>query len=683
MKRSYQSTDNDNGSYTTDVSSKKLRTNVSQSTDNNQLANRQTDKLQVITDRQKTIFLRVDELRSLLATANIELAELKDFEDWIPKIPVVGNQSSGKSSTLTRLTGIKLPAGEGMTTRFPIEIQMRHGSDRPATFKLVQNGVTIKQGDYHENVLNFFQKDAESNPNQKIFAEQLIITTYKPEHINFTFVDLPGLISQQTVDEQVAAEQIEKIVKKKISKPNSLILQVIDASTDPSGSLSARLVNEVEHNPNIFVFTKADARNMLGSGLTGNDGARKYSNQTVAFIVNKVVVPSPNPSINPMTNVTDSDRRKAVTWVAASDQQEQTVLAELMEDDTIRRSFSQAKLGRQELLAEIKQRYCDMINSNLPDMARTGKKALAEVRAVLKSIGEHPKNTALIYADWRQHVMTKFNKPQSVPYETRLRVAREQLPVIFGDQWPADISLDDVKLEMDQQRGNTSRLFMGCENVIKIYMCQVVNYFMTAYQVALDGYKQTYEAVLSDMMAGADISQLSLAGASKACQQFMDDVFAVSWIGFQQRMIDHLVRVATEPRVAHEDSMQLAVRNYQRSLLKELLQNVNHSNYQQLLVRKITERLELNPEAEEVEETCIKIKAYWSVASKELQTMITAECNEFESKMRLHVERFLTDDFRNFEAFAEKRGIAEQRQFYLAVEDQLSSLLQEIQMASQ
>ena len=52
----------------------------------------------------------VDRLRDLLDGIDGD-----DFS--LPSIAVIGNQSSGKSSILERLSGMDLPRGEGMVTR--------------------------------------------------------------------------------------------------------------------------------------------------------------------------------------------------------------------------------------------------------------------------------------------------------------------------------------------------------------------------------------------------------------------------------------------------------------------------------------------------------------------------------------------------------------------------------------
>jgi interferon-induced GTP-binding protein Mx1 len=65
-----------------------------------------------------------DKIRELLRkeTNKIEL----------PRIVVIGDQSSGKSSVLESITRISLPRGDNTVTRSPIELQMKNIDDNKA-----------------------------------------------------------------------------------------------------------------------------------------------------------------------------------------------------------------------------------------------------------------------------------------------------------------------------------------------------------------------------------------------------------------------------------------------------------------------------------------------------------------------------------------------------------------------
>ena len=64
----------------------------------------------------KPILDTFDKIREILRFEKIEL----------PKIVVVGDQSSGKSSVLESITGVSLPRGENTVTKCPIILQMRN-----------------------------------------------------------------------------------------------------------------------------------------------------------------------------------------------------------------------------------------------------------------------------------------------------------------------------------------------------------------------------------------------------------------------------------------------------------------------------------------------------------------------------------------------------------------------------
>src|SRR6478735_10075869 len=49
----------------------------------------------------------------------------------LPQLVVCGDQSAGKSSVLEGITGIPFPRQDGLCTRFPTEITLRHQENTP------------------------------------------------------------------------------------------------------------------------------------------------------------------------------------------------------------------------------------------------------------------------------------------------------------------------------------------------------------------------------------------------------------------------------------------------------------------------------------------------------------------------------------------------------------------------
>lgn len=54
----------------------------------------------------------------------------------LPQLVVCGDQSAGKSSVLEGITGIPFPRQDGLCTRFPTEIILRHAGGSEATVKI-------------------------------------------------------------------------------------------------------------------------------------------------------------------------------------------------------------------------------------------------------------------------------------------------------------------------------------------------------------------------------------------------------------------------------------------------------------------------------------------------------------------------------------------------------------------
>jgi len=139
--------------------------------------------------------------------------------------------------------------------------------------------------------------------------------------------------------------------------------------------------------------------------------------------------------------------------------------------------------------------------------------------------------------------------------------------------------------------------------------------------------------------------------------------------------MSHLDRTASHPQLAHEDAMKCAVRNHQNNFLKSLIASldVDRINKHEI-INEIQKKINTSPESEEVEETCVKIHSYWSVASRELQTAILKECCVFEIQVKDQLTEFL-DSYNDFDLFDEKKEMTNRRQYLIRVEDELSCLL--------
>ncbi len=88
-------------------------------------------------------FLKTDMFKDIRKLINI-IDEVRDYgldqEISLPRIAVLGTQSSGKSSLLENIVGLDfLPRGSGVVTRRPLELRMVHMD--PSSFMLMKEKV--------------------------------------------------------------------------------------------------------------------------------------------------------------------------------------------------------------------------------------------------------------------------------------------------------------------------------------------------------------------------------------------------------------------------------------------------------------------------------------------------------------------------------------------------------------
>ncbi|KAL6353803.1 hypothetical protein LRP88_12796 [Fusarium phalaenopsidis] len=170
--------------------------------------------------------------------------------ELIPKLVVIGDQNSGKSSVLEAICNIPFPVKDGLCTRFPTEVVQRKSSAESMT-------VTIVSGDgaLGSSVLARFSRqlsldDSEGlaaaieeasslimdhppgSTDQRHFSGKVLkITVSGPERYPLTIVDLPGLFysstSGQNEDDKVF---VNNMVQKYIKEPRNALPPVLSAS---------------------------------------------------------------------------------------------------------------------------------------------------------------------------------------------------------------------------------------------------------------------------------------------------------------------------------------------------------------------------------------------------------------------------------------------------------------------
>eukprot|EP00965_Chrysotila_dentata_P001233 40039-Pleurochrysis_carterae.AAC.2 len=189
------------------------------------------------------------------------LGKIKDTVDAstgteldLPMLCVVGDQTSGKSSLLEALTGVKFPVKSGTCTRMPIRVRCRNADEK---------GVWLISSDGTQRKLNDETMDDQIGEAQQSMIEgdgfstdrSLHLEARGPDQMELILVDLPGLINH---GEQV--EAVYAMIEGYVEKAQTLVLLVNEAKQDPElvGALALAEKHDPKSKRTLRVLSKFD-----------------------------------------------------------------------------------------------------------------------------------------------------------------------------------------------------------------------------------------------------------------------------------------------------------------------------------------------------------------------------------------------------------------------------------------
>lgn len=264
-----------------------------------------TDSINLISHDMRTLVRKIQDLRHL---------GIEDSKITLPKICVVGDQSTGKSSLIEGMSEIKVPRSSGTCTRCPMEINLSESDPtKPWTCRILLSrkymydgsrritklpkqsqplGPWIEQDEEEEvfavltnrkkvpEALKWAQlailnpgrpstdyipgqaSEVDANYYQVKFSPNVVrLDISAPNFPNLSFYDLPGVISQTEFDEErYLVTLVENLVKEYISRDNCIILLTLPMTDDATNSSAARIVRDVPgaKSRTLGVLTKPD-----------------------------------------------------------------------------------------------------------------------------------------------------------------------------------------------------------------------------------------------------------------------------------------------------------------------------------------------------------------------------------------------------------------------------------------
>lgn len=206
----------------------------------------------------------------------------------LPQLIVCGDQSSGKSSVLEAVSGIRFPTKDNLCTRFATELILRRGPDTSASVaivpsadrsdsektKLLRFQHEIVQLDQFEDLVNDAKETMGLDGDAKAFSNDILrVEVSGPSQPHLTLVDLPGLFqagnkAQSDTDAQVVKDLVLSYMK----RSRSIILAVVSAKNDFANQIVTKYARELDPQGlrTLGIITKPDTLH------AGSDSERSF-----------------------------------------------------------------------------------------------------------------------------------------------------------------------------------------------------------------------------------------------------------------------------------------------------------------------------------------------------------------------------------------------------------------------
>ncbi|CAI2359390.1 unnamed protein product [Moneuplotes crassus] len=197
----------------------------------------------------------MNDIQKALQGANLK------FEIDLPRIAVVGAQSSGKSSVLESIVGEDfLPRGTGIVTRCPLILQLiYHKGDTYAKFDHLPKIMITDFNKVRDEIEK--RTNVLAGSDKKIVNKPIYLTIYSKNVPNLTLIDLPGFTRLDLDDQESGiSDDIEALVMEYIVKENTIILAISPANNDIANSDGLLYAKNVDPNRDrtFGVMTKID-----------------------------------------------------------------------------------------------------------------------------------------------------------------------------------------------------------------------------------------------------------------------------------------------------------------------------------------------------------------------------------------------------------------------------------------
>jgi GTP-binding protein EngB required for normal cell division len=305
----------------------------------------------------------IDELRDLGLQEHINL----------PRIAVLGAQSSGKSSVLESIVGLDfLPRGDGIVTRRPLELRLHHLQENTEPWAVFEEVKGKKFKDFIE-VRKTIEEltDKTAGINKNIIDEPIVLAIYSYTCPDLTLIDLPG-ITRIPLKGSGQPENIERITtemaKRYCGDERTIILCVIPANIDLTTSEALKYAQEWDKHQvrTLGVITKLDIMDQ------GTNAKATLMNQVVFLKLGYVGVKNRS-----QKDIIDKMRVQSGLDIERS----------WFMDHPVYRSLPKDCYGTDSLVHKLSRIMYAHIRTSLPDIMKEIEEKLKSIDERLKDLG--------------------------------------------------------------------------------------------------------------------------------------------------------------------------------------------------------------------------------------------------------------------------------------------------------
>ncbi|OBR04904.1 Vacuolar sorting protein VPS1 [Colletotrichum higginsianum IMI 349063] len=321
----------------------------------------------------------------------------------LPQLVVCGDQSAGKSSVLEGITGIPFPRQEGLCTRFPTEIILRHSNEplrtkasiRPHSGRSAEMARTLRsyEREMKEDLSDLpvaieevsklmgIRGFTDSQTDAAFASDALRIEVTGPTGLQLSIVDLPGLISVANEEQSEAdVEAVHAMVRGYLSSSRTIILAVVQASNDIANQGIMKIAREYDPDGQrtVGIITKPD---LINAGTEAKLASIAKNKDSIKLKLGFFLLKNPSPAEMKASSTKLSRAEREMNFFLSAVWKAQDL-------DMSRVGIENLKVFLQELLDEHLEREMPKLKGEIRRVLESKEKELEAMGPERRSLGD-------------------------------------------------------------------------------------------------------------------------------------------------------------------------------------------------------------------------------------------------------------------------------------------------------